>query len=82
MKCFENYIDNPNKDANLDEEETDEYKLLRNMYYYLMAHGKIDDTFVSWINKNRNNLDAMVQQAKRVYRKDRFHEYLKEAKEA
>jgi len=78
MQISERYTSDPYKDENLSQEDTEEYELLRNLYYYLMAHGKLDETFPMWIKKNKNNLDAIIDQANKIHRQPgKFEGYLK-----
>lgn len=78
MEYSERYTTDPFKDENLSQEDTEEYELLRNLYYYLMVHGKVNETFAVWINKNKGNLDAVIDQAKNMKgHEGKFHSYLK-----
>lgn len=79
MNFLEKYIDNPFKDENLNEEEIHEYEKLRDMYYYLMAHGDINDTFTSWIKKNKNNIEEIKKQIHKKH--NNFNSYLRKAHE-
>lgn len=78
MEISERYTSDPYKDANLDETEKEEYELLRNLYYFMMSHGEIEETFPMWIKKNKNNLDGIIDRAKKLLgREGKFQSYLR-----
>lgn len=78
MQYTERYTSDPYKDENLSQEERQEYELLRNLYYFLMSHGDIDETFPSWIKNNKHNLDGIVDHAKKLLgREGKFQSYLR-----